>query len=184
MSTADEIRARIARRDRFSYAEIAGFIADESDLDVWSAVYLALGESFRRIKPEPGMEMTCSFIMRYLLRCIREDPSHEHVPFGHEAATDLAECLKLWASKLPETEPVLEWAARDIAQELTGGDARVRDTILNGMLEHALESARVRPFFEHWRNDPILGDAWRLAMEWAVAHGDPAGPPMSDQRDK
>src|SRR5690242_3322970 len=70
-TAADVLRGRVARRDRFSYNEIAALIADASDLDVWSAVYLALGQGDDHIKPEPGMEVTCSFFVRYLLRCVR-----------------------------------------------------------------------------------------------------------------
>src|SRR6266478_5674948 len=108
MPAADTIRNRIARRDRFSYNEIMAFIADESDLDVWAAVYQALGKGYYQIKPEPSMETTCSFMLRYLLRCVRENPSHEHVHSGYEAAYELAACLKLWASRLPETEFVMQ----------------------------------------------------------------------------
>lgn len=173
MSAADRIRHRVAHGDRFTYREIAEFIADESDLDVWSAVYKALGAAHSRIKPEPGMEMTCEFIVRYLLRCIRENPSHEHVHSGYEAAGELAGCLKVWAAKLPETNVIMQSAARHLAEEYIAGDSQVRDRILNGTLEHALESAHVRPFFEHWKTNSALAGVWRDAMDWAVDCGDP-----------
>jgi hypothetical protein len=177
MSTADIIRARIARRDRFSLREFDAIIADESDFDGWSVVYEVLGKAYYQIHPEPGMEITCACMLRYLLRCIREDLSHEHVHSGYEAAHALANCLKNWVSRLPETEPVMRAAASELEKQFRAGDRAVRDRILNGTLEHALESARVRPFFDHWRSDPVLGQAWQLAMEWAVAHGDGAEPP-------
>ena len=173
MSPANQVRHRIAHGDRFSYSEIAAWIADESDLDLWSAVYEALGAAYYRIKPEPGMEMTCAFMVRYLLRCIREDPSHEHVHSGYEAAYALSECLKLWASRLPETEFVMKSAAGDITEQYLVGNSDRRDRILNGTLEHALESTLMRPFFAHWEKNPALAEAWQNAMDWAVAHGDP-----------
>jgi hypothetical protein len=96
------------------------------------------------------------------------------VPTGYEAAWDLAACLKQWASKLPETRPVLADAASSMSDAYRAGDEAERDRLLNGTLEHALEAAAVRPFFENWKDDPVLGEAWGLAMEWAVAHGDAA----------
>jgi hypothetical protein len=71
----------------------------------------------------------------------------------------------------------MQLSASELTEEFLAGDEGVRDRLLNGALEHALESARVRRFFDHWRHDPALGEAWQLAMEWAVAHGDPVVPP-------
>ena len=96
------------------------------------------------------------------------------VPTGYEAAGDLAACLKHWAGKLPETRPVLIDAASRITDAYRAGDEGERDRLLNGTLEHALEAAAVRPYFARWKDDPLLGEPWRLAMEWAVAHGDAA----------
>lgn len=127
------------------------------------------------IKPEPDMDETCGFMIGYLLRCIHENGQDDgDVPTGYEAAWDLGACLKHWARKLPETQPVLSEAASRIADAYRAGDEAERDRLLNGVLEHALEAALVRPFFERWKDDPVLREAWRFAMEWAVAHGDAA----------
>jgi hypothetical protein len=170
----DKLRERIALGDCFTREEIAAYTAVGNDLDLWSAIYTAFGKAYYRIDPEPGMTMTCEFMTRYLLRCVQQNPPSNHVHSGYEAASELAACLKSWLSKLPEAEPVLHRAARQTAAVYIAGDAEVRDRILNGMLEHALELAAVRPFFAYWASDPLLHEPWQLAMEWAVAHGDPA----------
>jgi hypothetical protein len=38
--------------------------------------------------------------------------------------------------------------------------------IENGFLEHALETAAVRPHFDHWGSDSRLEPAWKRALEW------------------
>lgn len=148
---------------------------DESDLELWAAVYDVLGPGWKLIVPEPDMDETCVFITRYLLRCIHENVrDNDEVPNGYEAAWELAACLKHWADKLPETQAVLSAAAAQFTAAYRAGDEAERECLLNGMLEHALESAAVRPYFDSWRRDTMLSGAWRLAMEWAIAHGDPA----------
>ncbi|HET6250760.1 MAG TPA: hypothetical protein VFE47_23930 [Tepidisphaeraceae bacterium] len=173
MPTSHEVRERLAARQRFSLAEVRRWMATDGDLELWAAVYDVLGPGWKLIKPEPDMEETCEFITRYLLRCIHENvQDHDRVPTGYDAAHDLANCLKLWAAKLPQTDPVLTNTASKITDAYRIGDEAERDRLLNGMLEHALESTAVRPYFAPWKNDAVLGEAWQLAMEWAVAHGD------------
>jgi hypothetical protein len=175
MQTPQEIRDRLAARGRFSLAEVRRWMVEESDLRLWAAVYDVLGPGWKFIKPEPDMDETCGFMTRYLLRCIHENvQSDDVVPTGYEAAHVLAFCLKLWASKLPETRPVLTDAASKITDAYRTGDDAERDRLLNGTLEHALETASVRPYLAQWKNDAVLREPWRHAMEWAVAHGDPA----------
>ena len=54
---------------------------------------------------------------------------------------------------------------------LTSGED-IRDAIEMGFLEHALESAGLRPYFEYWSEDPRLCEAWERALEWGKAHPD------------
>jgi hypothetical protein len=113
---------------------------------------------------------------RYLLRCIRDNVRDDdgHVPTGYEAAWMLAACIKHRAGKLPATRLVLADAALRMAEAYRAADEAERDRLLNGKLEHALEASAVRPYFAAWKDDPVLGEPWRLAMEWAVAQGDAA----------
>ena len=174
MATSHNVRERLAARDRFSLAEVRRWLADDSDLELWAAVYDVLGPGWELIKPEPDMDETCEFMTRYLLRCIHENVQNDdgNVPMGYEAAYDLAACLKHWAGRLPATRPVLADAASRIADAYRAGDEAERDRLLNGTLEHALEATALRPYFEGWRDDAVLGEPWRFAMEWALAHGD------------
>ena len=174
MSTPFHIRRRLAAGNRFTLAEVRQWMADEGDLELWSAIYHLLGPGWQLIRPEPDMEETCEFLTRYLLRCIHENVlDDDHIPTGYEAAGDLASCLKLWATKLPATQSVLSHAEREITTAYLTADDAERDRLLNGTLEHALEAVAIRPYFAHWKDDPALDEPWRIAMEWALAHTDP-----------
>lgn len=172
MSTAPSIRERVSAASGFSLAEVRRWIADESDLELWAAIYEVLGRGFYQVTPEPGMEETCEFMTRYLLRCVHEDITNDDVPSGYEAAYQLAASLKHWATKLPTTRPVLAGAVARITEAYRQANESQRDRLLNGTLEHALESPLVREYFRSWERDPELSEPWRLAMEWAIVHGD------------
>jgi hypothetical protein len=169
-SKADSVRSRIAQREAFTRNEIIAFTAVENDLDLWSAVYEAICESDSCIQREIGMSITYSFVIRYLLRCVRENMEPDHIHSGYEAAWELASCLKFLASKLPETESTIRFAEREMANEFISGDENIRDRLINGTLEHALELIELRPFFAHWADNFALNNAWRQAMEWANDH--------------
>jgi hypothetical protein len=170
----DSVRDRVARREWIERSDVDAFAAVPNDLDLWSAVYEAFAQDHCRIHPVPDLRVRCAFMVEYLLRCVRENPPSNHVHSGYEAAWELAACLNSWSSKLPESQSALQLAEQKITAMYRAGDESVRDRLLNGTLEHALESDSVRPFFAHWEHDPVLGEAWQLAMQWAVAHGDSA----------
>jgi len=48
----------------------------------------------------------------------------------------------------------------------------VRNAIETGFLEHLLETAALRPYFEHWSSNPSLKEPWDRALEWGKAHPD------------
>ncbi len=177
MHITSDIRNRLTARDRFSLAEVRRWMTEESDLELWSAVYEVLGPGWKLIKPEPDMDETCRFMTRYLLRCIHENTRNVDfgLPTGYEAAHELAACLKHWAARLPETAPVLNEVSALITDAYRTADMAERDRLLNGTLEHALEAPAVRPYFAAWKDDPLLCEPWLSAMKWGEAHGDAAG---------
>ncbi len=48
----------------------------------------------------------------------------------------------------------------------------VRYLNVPGFLEHAPETAALRPYFEHWANDDRMKEAWERALAWGEAHPD------------
>ena len=170
MNQIQSILDRLEQRDRFSLAEVRAWMRHEGDLVLWAAVYELLSRGVRRIRPEPDADETGAFVTRYLLRCVREDVSSDFIPSGYEAAGDLAANAKSLARKLPEMESILEAIAERVKQAWLAADEAERDRLVNGFLEHALESPPVRRFFRPWKDDPALAEAWRLAMDWGAAH--------------
>ena len=81
--------------------------------------------------------------------------------------------FQAWFLRLLELkkDAVLRQAAQAIT-DLYLSDESTRCTIETAFLEHALETAGLRPYFENWSRDERLREGWRMAMEWANAHPD------------
>ena len=143
-----------------------------SDLATLSQLYRLTGEGYYRIQPELGREPTCSLVQRYLLGCIREGVTeNEEIEERYEAA----ESLHVWFRHLlgmEDSSNVLATAADAVTTLYLESDENVRTAIETGFLEHALETAALRPYFEHWAYDPRLQPAWERALEWGKAHPD------------
>jgi hypothetical protein len=146
--------------------------AVDSDLSTLSKLYRLTGEGYYRIQPELGGEPTCALIQRYLLGCIREGlTDNEEIKERYEAA----ESLHVWFRHLmgmDDTSAMVARAASAVTNLYLESGEEVRDAIETGFLEHALETAALRPYFEHWGSDSRLQQAWERALEWGKAHPD------------
>ena len=144
----------------------------DSDLSTLSKLYRLTDVAYYRIQPELGMEPTCALIQRYLLGCIREGVTdNNEIEERYEAAMS----LHVWFRHLLGIEgapAVLARAAGAVTDLYLESEENVRDAIEMGFLEHALETAALRPYFEHWASDPRLQLAWHRALEWGEAHPD------------
>ena len=111
-------------------------------------------------------------IQRYLLDCIRLGVSDEAIYGRWEAS----ESLHVWFRHLVDTKEdssvFLQRAARAVTDLFLTSGEEVRDAIETGFLEHALETAALRPYFEHWSTDIRLRESWDRALKWGKAHPD------------
>jgi len=146
--------------------------AADSDLPALSKLYRLTGEGYYRIQPELGRGPTCALIQRYLLGCIREGVTdNDEIQERYQAA----ETLHVWFRQLAGmdgTSEVLTAAANGLMKLYLESGEEVRVAIETGFLEHALETAALRPYFEQWGSDPRLEPAWKRALEWGDAHPD------------
>jgi hypothetical protein len=146
--------------------------AADSDLPTLSKLYRLTGEGYYRIQPELGRGPTCALIQRYLLGCIRDGVTDsDEIQERYEAAGT----LHVWFRHLADmdgTSEVLTAAANGLMKLYLESGEEVRVAIETGFLEHALETAALRPYFEKWGSDPRLEPAWRRALEWSDAHPD------------
>jgi len=158
----------IPREQVLSWIEAAA----DSDLQTLSKLYRLTNEGYYRIQPELGRGPTCTLIQRYLLGCIRDGVTdNDEIQERYEAAAT----LHVWFRHLAEmdgTHEVLKAAAIGLMKLYLKGGEEVRMAIETGFLEHALETAALRPYFEQWGSDPRLEPAWKRALEWGEAHPD------------
>jgi hypothetical protein len=146
------------------------WIEAASDLPTFSKLYRLTGESYYRIQPELGKETTCALIERYLLECMRQNVADNE---DIESRWEAAQSLHAWLRKLVEmkdTADVLNRAAHAVTELFLESGEDVRGAIEQGFLEHALETAALRPYFEFWARDDRLRTAWKRALKWGQAH--------------
>jgi hypothetical protein len=125
---------------------------------------------FSRISAETH---PCALIQRYLLQCIREGVSDDDEIQGRRY--EAVQSLHVWFCHLLEkkdTSAVLTAAAGAVTELFLASGEDGRTAIETGFLEHVLETAALRPYFEHWSRDPNLREAWDRALEWGKAHPD------------
>jgi hypothetical protein len=148
------------------------WIEAASDLRTLSKLYQFTDEGYDRIQPELGMDATYGLIQRYLLECIRENITTDpNIESRYEAAW----ILHTWFSQLArrgDSSAAILTATRAITELFVASNEDVRDAIETGFLEHALETATLRPYFEHWASDSRLRPAWERALQWGQAHPD------------
>jgi hypothetical protein len=147
------------------------WIGTAPDISILSKLYRLTGERYYDISPELGRDETCLIIERYLLECIRLNVT------GNDDIQDrwqATQTLHAWFCNLMEQDaaPILKRSAHGITELFLEGDNDVRNSIEAGFLEHALETAALRPYFDHWSTDDRLRPAWARATEWGRAHPD------------
>ncbi|HYM62872.1 MAG TPA: hypothetical protein VEZ11_18445 [Thermoanaerobaculia bacterium] len=168
ISAYERIVDLLGGNDRIPASELRQWTAS-GDIRLWALVCELLRVAETRIEPAPPPEEIADLMRRYFVRCIDENPRPgEYLHGGYEAAWDLAQYLKRWAI-LGLSAPI-EATAADLAAIYARSDDAAKNRVICGVLEHAFEEPRIRPFFEHWSRDLDLRDAYRLATEWGVAH--------------
>lgn len=166
-----EIVAALCSTKPIARDDVMRWVAAAEDISSLSHLYRLTGERYYSINPELGRDETCSIIQRYLLACIRLNVT------GRDDVQDrwqAAQTLHVWFCSLTEQDaaPVLSGAAQAITDLFLLGNEEVCSAIETGFLEHALETAALRPYFDHWSTDERLRPAWTRAVEWGKAHPD------------
>lgn len=137
-------------------------------LDVQGVVYdfVMDPKSATRITPSLTFEDYRYFVPNYLFRCITENPQSEWAANRFEAGNDLLswygsiwDDLSVEEGALHEAKPLLRTLCLDYGAE-------VRRVAIQQVLEHLFENASVRAFFDEWKEDPRLREAYEEACEW------------------
>ena len=148
------------------------WLESAKDLHTLAKLYRLTNDGYYRIHPELGKEAACQTVRTYLLACIVQDVTGNE---GIESRWEAAATLHLWLRQLFEmgdaSDEIEKSAEAVTALFLTSGE-EIRLAIEQGFLEHALESASLRPYFEGWSSDDRLRATWERAIEWADDHPD------------
>ena len=174
MSTSNaEIDAALLGTGPISRDDVIRWIQSANDdLSILSRLYGLTGKHYYRIEPELGSDATCGLILKYFLECIRQGVKDSDEIDGRWEA---AQSLLGWffhLLELGDSGDILTRAASSIKGLFLCSGADVQLAIEQGFLEHALETAALRPYFEDWSTDARLRPAWERAMEWAQDHPD------------
>lgn len=167
-----EIDAVLSTDAPIPRGKVISWIRAACDLKTLAKLYRLTGESYSRIQPDLGSEETCGLIQTYLLECIRQNVTGRE---DIEGRWEAAQTLHGWFCHLSEqedTSAALTMAANAVTELFLTSGADVRNAIEQGFLEHALEMASLRPYFEHWSADARLRDTWERALEWGKTHPD------------
>jgi hypothetical protein len=166
-----DIDSALASEEQIPKDLVLSWIERASKLSTLSKLYRLTDEGYYRIQPELGADLTCALIQRYLIQCIRENVEDDD---DIESRFDAAMSLHTWLRRLLKmnNDEILKRATHSITELYLTSDEAIRDAIETGFLEHALETAGLRPYFEYWSRDERLRDAWKRALEWGLAHPD------------
>ncbi|MBZ5681503.1 MAG: hypothetical protein LAO24_15490 [Acidobacteriia bacterium] len=167
-----EIAAALSSPEKLPRDKVLLWIQSVDDLETLAQLYRITGEGYYLIEPELGKKAECSTVQRYLLECIRQDVSdNERIQSRWEAATTFHFWLRTLL-EMGDCSDVIDGAAHAITDLFLTSGQDIRDAVEQGFLEHALETAALRPYFEHWSKDNRLRETWERALEWGKAHPD------------
>lgn len=145
--------------------------ARSPQLRAQAVVYHLLSAHPNRITP-PAMENITGFRLRYLEACVHADWGRSALVHGRWGAVIEAlgwfECT--WqehrGQKNDRTAQEILVGIRDLlARQYLTGDAKIREAIMLGFLEHAFQAPAIAAFFAEWQSHPQLRLAYSEAME-------------------
>jgi hypothetical protein len=166
----DAVVAEFDKSTEIPVERVREWMRNES-IDVLGAVYGLITDERRhylRIKPNLSREDYFTFIMRYLERCIRENPESKWANSRYAAGWDFVNWFKhYWNdSESPRSIPA---DLRDgLGKLLKEGDEAVRISIITAILEHLFEDNDIKKYFKEWLADPVLRSAYEEAIGYAA----------------
>jgi hypothetical protein len=165
----ESITTALGSEGRIPRQLVRKWIHDACSVEIEALLYKLTGEAWSRIEPNLEQEETCALIQRYLLRCIRENPSEGAALNRYDAAGELERWFDHLAG-IEDTGDILQGVAAGVAALFLNGDDLIRGAIETGFLEHVLEQPALRHLFSDWAYDERLQAAWRRALAWGEAH--------------
>lgn len=118
---------------------------------------------YRRVTPPLTLDDFQSLHIKYLPRCMKERGNSEWRQSPYLAAQSLVQWFRhLWADRQQNASYLTDWREA-LGQLYREGDNDVRDCVVCGVLEHLFGGEPIRDFFDSWKDDPVLRDAYNDA---------------------
>jgi len=137
-------------------------------LEVRGATYTMVSDETiaPQITPHLTFDDYYQFVTQYLCDCIQADPKGEWADSRYLAAHQLVGWIvHFWNDNTVPRQKIGEIKDR-LAELYVQGDTRVRNAIVNGVLEHLFEHKPISKFFGNWQADSRLADAYKIALQW------------------
>lgn len=138
----------------------------------------AYTDHWARITPPPHPPEVVAYLIDYYFERMEteylpeaaDDPedAQEYIDSRFEAAYALR---WLFESRFDQGDrSTVEKLVERVTQMFRDGDRVLRNIIETGFLEHLLERKDLVPFFEFWKSDSALSEAFAYAHEWGQNH--------------
>lgn len=137
------------------------------DLESMGAVMSLLYGHHGLIDDMPTMDAIIDLSLRYYDRCLRENPDGEYAPSRYIAGYEFVRWYRMMRRDEAVPETVLMKGRQMLRRVYEEGDEETRKAVIQGALEHLLESPDIRADFDDWRREPGLRAAYREALEWS-----------------
>lgn len=142
----------------------------DGELRVRGAAYHFLQRARDRIVPPLSIAEQCSFMLDYLFECLLVHPQPgDYLHSGFEAARELA----AWVNQLEcsgENDGYIRYIIQRLTEAYIAADDATRHRIETGAVEHMMESPSMRKYFASWKDDPTLGTAYKMCIQWGRDH--------------
>jgi hypothetical protein len=163
--TIEKLRAAMRSPASIPASDIRAWMCD-APVEVLALLARLVLNHSRQIVPPLSMEEICDLVRRYYQQVLTQETHSEFVPPRSIAGHELVRWFRgLWNdSAVPRK--YLDDLKMMLAELYKSGDAQLTTTLINAVFEHLFETPEIAEFFQDWRSDPTMADAFNEAMEW------------------
>ncbi len=162
----DKIISYIDTNTKIPDYEINKWI-ESDDIEILGLLFYILDQRNNLIESFPSMEKTIKFYIYYFRRCLIEDPQSDWADNRYIAAYDLMRLYKALRKDICVPLNFLKDIRVMIRDVYKIGNKDVKESVINGVLEHLFEDKDIQLEFDEWRNDSELSKAYYEALEWS-----------------
>jgi hypothetical protein len=150
-------------------SQVRGWLRDPS-VEVLGALTQHLLRDSQKIEPPLSMEEICNAVRNYYRECLIQNlQTSEYAPNRSIAGLEFVGWfLSLWRDSAVSREYLVDLKA--MLRNLCVENKIPQDQLVGAVLEHLFETPAIAEFFVDWKSDPLLGNAFAGAMEWAKDH--------------